>query len=71
MLLANVPEQDFLQPGKGKFLRLKVSILLLHGFHSHPLSYSAVKSWMIEIPQLAVKKDSSLDARALDNKIPL
>lgn len=23
MLLANVPEQDFLQPGKGKFLRLK------------------------------------------------
>lgn len=24
MLLANVPEQDFLQPGKGKFLRLKV-----------------------------------------------
>lgn len=25
MLLANVPEQDFLQPGKGKFLRLRVS----------------------------------------------
>jgi len=25
MLLANVPESDFLQPGKGKFLKLRVS----------------------------------------------
>lgn len=29
MLLANVPEQDFLQPGKGKFLRLRVYCSLL------------------------------------------
>ena len=27
MLLANVPESDFLQPGKGKFLKLRVSCL--------------------------------------------
>lgn len=27
MLLANVPEQDFLQPGKGKFLKLRVGDL--------------------------------------------
>ena len=30
MLLANVPESDFLQPGKGKFLKLRVSFLF-HG----------------------------------------
>jgi hypothetical protein len=29
MLLANVPESDFLQPGKGKFLKLRVSDYLL------------------------------------------